>query len=1451
MRRKVIAFLIAFSLLLQQSGWSQLAGTAGIPLFSPAPLVDQRFRPVHVRYLAVNPAGDFEVLLDRGDTATLSQEQIDTSLATLMRYFQLGVRLPGSVFWVNLRPDGEDQIIDPLLEKTDLGRVMLEADLQLKKDLARMTDPNTAEGKKYWDKLYARAELLFGPQENIEIPTLARPWIVPGEIVVGEGERGAYIYKATLSVMLEQDHLKGSTQYNFSDPRLKQLNEYAAGLIRASILPGLCRDINSAKRYAALRQAYYSLILAQWYKQRFKDPTVDSKDLEGLGSISPWSKKTYFEAYRTSFRQGEYHKQEVVGSGSNLSVRQYASGGLALAKIKDSLTQLYREPQGSFDPERFFNELGERVIRMVVPGEAAQQKQRQGRLEAIKEQHGLVGWNGFLEWEHGLAVFEKTEKGSQRIDTVKNGRYRNLQSHEIQTQIDKFLADKRDLLYQHTTWQRKDEGTNPRGMQAEEVVLLRVVADSQTYVAVVSVHDLMPDGVLAREDLIDRVKEFKSKAVGLGNALIPALEGHENQIVLLFQGRPGSGKSTGIKALQALSPGLIDRFNPTKFHYNWQEAVDYYKATVRIPNVGIDIFVNELMRTKYADRMKEADRLFEELLRLQDAHPQLKAFIAEKRAGIPAFITDASDRQSWHEIETKLGPDPENNLGENSPWTRLFTNAEIKAVEAEADRTFEEVLELFIKQGVSFIAEGSGLNKEREASFRGFEDRYLFSTQRIVYKINDVDIAMGRIQDRDKWADVMRNGIYKKRFEVGMKDAEEGYYAAKQAGANAQLERRADMVEVTDRLDVEEAKQHIRAACADIVLFWQQRRQAVLQKQGIDQSSRDGGESKPQDFAGRVEALKEFAYGVRAFSPYALARVFEGMLPEEMKVSIRYGEFETLCEDLVAIASDSLVNPHIRAEAVSALSNAYRLALKDGFRTQLQTALYGNLLSLAGVDDGMLEVQIGVSAVEETLANIPDKRVGYLLIMSLAREPKRLLNVVENSAISIQHRLYAAMVYSDVAGDTGLLQKKFTVDGESMGLAEMSAKLIRQQSSPAHANDYSLFENMYMQDEVLATYCFAVYLQVVDAFPALFAGRDINKDVGEILFSVRAGAYAAEADAFLFIGGEKDFLGNYDFWGIIAHELGHTLLPVLPMNGYDEQAIIELMCELLAAAVSQHVGFSMPRLDSFWEKEYNRGLLSIGEDFHRQARGQAHVLYSYESGFGDSYEFDAAALFLTGCTLMENYDKDHAGFSPFVANMIELSPLQRGDIDGVHRVSFNPTDTWVFPGEGSGRYKGDIVNLKNSFVAVLRSWEGKVDSKKRLQGARPDEVGGIDFRSLPAASAPIGVFDCAGINAGAWQKAAVSLGDYSAGELYGRIDASLKDNVLPDDQLFRQYIIASCHSGSETPSASSVCAMIARICWLEEEQGIATPEVMRDALLVVTASDPVAAMSTILSDRHA
>jgi D-alanyl-D-alanine dipeptidase len=341
---KVVAITLCFLMVTEQSGYAQVAGQIDLAgRFSAlrSSFSQDRFRPLHLRYLQYEPqTSNFKMLVDKGNLKSLSNSFAEQSTKTLLQYFLIGVALPNDSFWVNLRPDSPDNVIDPFLAQTDVGKILLEADVQLKKDTALATSPETREGKEYWDKLYKRAGEIFGSQ-NVTIPTLTRPWIVPGEIIVRESSDNAYVYKATLKVMLEEDYLKSTenrgqrTDYTFDDPRLKELNVYATEILREKIIPKLTLEVNTSKRYAALRQVYYSLILAQWFKQGFKAqpvgkdiPLPDSRDLTGLASKQAWSKDTYFQQYQKSFKEGEYNFKTPVSTPYGQVIRSYFSGGI-------------------------------------------------------------------------------------------------------------------------------------------------------------------------------------------------------------------------------------------------------------------------------------------------------------------------------------------------------------------------------------------------------------------------------------------------------------------------------------------------------------------------------------------------------------------------------------------------------------------------------------------------------------------------------------------------------------------------------------------------------------------------------------------------------------------------------------------------------------------------------------------------------------------------------------------------------------------------------------------------------------------------------------------------------------------------------------------------------------------------------------------------------------------
>ncbi len=352
---KLVSLILIAVMFMQQTGFAQIALKAPTQAISANnSVVVEKFRQAHLRYFSFDANKDsFNLFMDKADMKNISDIELQMQTQDAFKYFLTGIKLTNNKFWVNLKPDAADNIIDPVLEKTDIGRIFLASDVQLKKDLALMTSPNTPEGKEYWNKLYQKANEIFGADSKVNIPTLIRPWIVPGEVIMrGTGE-SAYIYKANLKVMLESDYLNNSNSFNFKDSRLKALNDYAAELVKQMFIPQLTKEVNNSKKYSDLRKVFYSLILAQYFKEEFKgnvkssySQMIDSNNLSSITSKTNWSKDEYFQAYQKSFKDGEYNIKESVNGNK---IRMYVSGGIDLkgiiieSSIISTLRGIYRD----------------------------------------------------------------------------------------------------------------------------------------------------------------------------------------------------------------------------------------------------------------------------------------------------------------------------------------------------------------------------------------------------------------------------------------------------------------------------------------------------------------------------------------------------------------------------------------------------------------------------------------------------------------------------------------------------------------------------------------------------------------------------------------------------------------------------------------------------------------------------------------------------------------------------------------------------------------------------------------------------------------------------------------------------------------------------------------------------------------------------------------------------
>lgn len=235
--------------------------------------------------------------------------------------------LPPEAFTVNLNPAEPFRIIDAELGRTDAGRALLEADLQLKRTTAALLRPDTELGRAYWDAIGSG-----------DVCTSARQWIVPGEAVVREDFGALHILEAPLDVRVESEYLAvaGGQVCPGQSPEAAEREEAA---FRSLILPRVIEAVNTAPEYAALRRVYLSRVAAEWYRERAADEVTAFGDLVGSGDIGPWASREpwdpqeVFREYVRSFNEGEFKLTEETVTDNYVRTVTYFFGGVDFTHV--------------------------------------------------------------------------------------------------------------------------------------------------------------------------------------------------------------------------------------------------------------------------------------------------------------------------------------------------------------------------------------------------------------------------------------------------------------------------------------------------------------------------------------------------------------------------------------------------------------------------------------------------------------------------------------------------------------------------------------------------------------------------------------------------------------------------------------------------------------------------------------------------------------------------------------------------------------------------------------------------------------------------------------------------------------------------------------------------------------------------------------------------------------
>ena len=94
--------------------------------------------------------------------------------------------------------------MDAELSRTYAGRILLEADLQLKQSVGDIMHPDGELGMLFWDNFYDNAEVMFDTLSDLCFSF--RQWVVPGEVSLVESDDTLFVLRALLDVKLESEY---------------------------------------------------------------------------------------------------------------------------------------------------------------------------------------------------------------------------------------------------------------------------------------------------------------------------------------------------------------------------------------------------------------------------------------------------------------------------------------------------------------------------------------------------------------------------------------------------------------------------------------------------------------------------------------------------------------------------------------------------------------------------------------------------------------------------------------------------------------------------------------------------------------------------------------------------------------------------------------------------------------------------------------------------------------------------------------------------------------------------------------------------------------------------------------------------------------------------------------------------------------------------------------------
>lgn len=290
--------------------------------------------PVLIKGLRLHPENPllFDFMVDTGSgRPDLNSADFRNESQKLIRYFLASLTIPENDLWVNLSPFEKDKMIPSVLGQTELGRDMLAQDYILKQLTASLIYPEQALGRSFWEKLYARARQASGPA-NIPTDVFNKVWVVADRARILQKDNTAYVLDGHLKVMLDVDYL---AETKTKAVAASETSALSLQTMREIIIPAIEQEVNQGEHFAPLRQIFYAMILATWFKHTLKNALLnriytDQNKTAGVLTEDPEMTGAIYARYLAAYKQGVFNyirEEEDPDTGAAIP-RKYFSGGI-------------------------------------------------------------------------------------------------------------------------------------------------------------------------------------------------------------------------------------------------------------------------------------------------------------------------------------------------------------------------------------------------------------------------------------------------------------------------------------------------------------------------------------------------------------------------------------------------------------------------------------------------------------------------------------------------------------------------------------------------------------------------------------------------------------------------------------------------------------------------------------------------------------------------------------------------------------------------------------------------------------------------------------------------------------------------------------------------------------------------------------------------------------------